>query len=123
MGNGVRVALAQLDLAVGAVTANTDRIIETARAARDEQNADLVVFPELSICGYPPEDLLFHKGLRVAVGDALERIRNEVRGIHVLVGYPEYAEDGMFNACSVIFDGATVSHYRKQRLRSGSRSR
>ncbi|MEE4161194.1 MAG: NAD+ synthase, partial [Woeseiaceae bacterium] len=116
MGNGVRVALAQLDLAVGAVTGNTDRIIETARRARDEQNADLVVFPELSISGYPPEDLLFHKGLRVAVGDALERIRHEVRGIHVLVGYPEYAEDGMFNACSVIFDGATVSHYRKRRL-------
>ena len=116
MGNGVRVALAQLDLAVGAVTGNTDRIVETARLARDEQNADLVVFPELSICGYPPEDLLFHKGLRVAVGNALERIRHEVRGIHVLVGYPEYAEDGMFNACSVIFDGAIVSHYRKRRL-------
>ncbi len=116
MSSTARVALAQLDLRVGDVAGNTDRIIDTAIRARDELSADLVVFPEMSISGYPPEDLLFHKGLRVGVADALERIKAETHGIHVLVGYPEYAEDGLYNACSVIADGAIVSHYRKQRL-------
>ena len=64
MNSTVKVALAQVDLAVGAVTANTRKIIDYASRARDELQADLVVFPELSICGYPPEDLLFHAGLR-----------------------------------------------------------
>jgi NAD+ synthase (glutamine-hydrolysing) len=67
MNNSVTVALAQLDLVVGDVKGNTERILETAVRARDELQADLVVFPELSICGYPPEDLLFHVGLRHAV--------------------------------------------------------
>ena len=116
MSSTAKVALAQLDLRVGDVAGNTDRIIETAIRARDELGADLVVFAELSVCGYPPEDLLLHKGLRVGVANALERIKAETRGIHVLVGYPEYAEDGLYNACSVIADGNIVSHYRKQRL-------
>ena len=64
MNNTVTVALAQLDLIVGDVQGNADRIIEYAGRARKELRADLVVFPELSVCGYPPEDLLFHSGLR-----------------------------------------------------------
>ncbi len=116
MSNSVKVALAQLDLAVGDVTGNTTRIIETATRARTDLEADLVVFPELSICGYPPEDLLLHKGLRERVADALERIRREVVGIAVLVGYPEYAEEGTYNAATVFRDGEVLAHYRKQRL-------
>ena len=116
MNSAVRVALAQLDLAVGDVAGNTQRIVETALHARDELEAHLVVFPELSVCGYPPEDLLFHKGLREAVERALETIRRDIHGIAVLVGYPEYAEDGLFNACSVYEDGRLLCHYRKQVL-------
>lgn len=116
MSNIVRIALAQIDLQVGDVAGNTEQIIATATRAREKLAADLVVFPELSISGYPPEDLLLHKGLRVGVAKALERIKAETRGIHVLVGYPEYAADGLYNACSVIAEGAVVSHYRKQRL-------
>ncbi len=116
MNSAVRVALAQLDLAVGDVAGNTRRIVETALRARDELEAHLVVFPELSVCGYPPEDLLFHKGLREAVGGALETIRRDIRGIAVLLGYPEYADDGLFNACSVYEDGKLLCHYRKQVL-------
>lgn len=112
----VKVAIAQLDLAVGDVTGNASRVVETALRARDELAADLVVFPELSICGYPPEDLLFHKGLRDAVGTALERIRESVSGIAILVGNPEYAEEGLYNAATVFRDGEPIAHYRKQRL-------
>ncbi len=116
MSNAVRVALAQLDLAVGDVAGNTTRIVETALRARDELDAHLVVFPELSVSGYPPEDLLFHKGLSEAVEGALERIRREVHGVAVLVGYPEYADEGLFNACSVYESGRLLCHYRKQML-------
>ncbi len=75
MNSTVKVALAQVDLAVGAVKANTRKIIDYAHRARDELQADLVVFPELSICGYPPEDLLFHAGLRKRTEEAVAEIR------------------------------------------------
>jgi NAD+ synthase (glutamine-hydrolysing) len=116
MEQTAKVALAQVDLAVGDVTGNTARIIEFATRARDEHRADLVVFPELSICGYPPEDLLFHAGLRIAVDRALAEISDSVSGIAMLLGYPEYDEEHIYNSCVVIKDGRVVSRYRKQLL-------
>ena len=116
MNNTVTVALAQLDLVVGDVKGNTARILESAEKARDELQADLVVFPELSICGYPPEDLLFHTGLRHAVERSLDEIRAGVKGVAVLVGFPEYQGDEIFNSCAVIADGEYLCHYRKRCL-------
>jgi NAD+ synthase (glutamine-hydrolysing) len=116
MNDNLTVALAQLDFIVGDVAANTDRIVEFAGRARDELNADLVVFPELALSGYPPEDLLFHSGLRRRVIEGLQRIRDEVRGIAVLVGFPEYVDDGIYNACAVLLDGAELARYRKRLL-------
>lgn len=117
MDYNVKVALAQLDLAVGDVYGNAEKIIEYAGRARDELKADLVVFPELSVSGYPPEDLLFHAGLRYKVENAIADIRNKVFGIAVLIGFPEYDEDGcIYNACAVFEDGHAIAHYRKQRL-------
>lgn len=116
MDSYVKVALAQIDLAVGDVAGNTQKIIQYADRARLEQKADLVVFSELSICGYPPEDLLFHSGLRQLVEDALAEIRASVAGIAILVGFPEYEGDRIYNACAVFHDGQILSHYRKQRL-------
>ena len=116
MGDTVKVALAQLDLVVGDVAGNTARIIDQAKRARDTDNADLVVFPELSVCGYPPEDLLFHSGMRVAVDKAVSRIRDEITGIAVLIGFPEYADDQIYNSCAVFRDGKRLVHYRKQLL-------
>ena len=101
----LRIALAQLNLFVGDVAGNTQRVIDTAAEARDRLKADLVLFPELSLCGYPPEDLLFHKGLRRQVAAALERVRSEVQGITVMVGYPEYADDDIYNAAALVRDG------------------
>ena len=73
----LRIALAQLNLFVGDVAGNTQRVIDTSAAARDQLKADLILFPELTLCGYPPEDLLFHKGLRRQVNAAMERVRAE----------------------------------------------
>ncbi len=116
MNNNITVALAQLDLIVGDVQGNADRIIEYAARARKKLRADLVVFPELSVCGYPPEDLLFHSGLRRRVDDAIYRIRDAVRDIAVLIGFPEYDDQDIYNSCIVFKDGKQLAHYRKQVL-------
>jgi len=116
MDHNVKIALAQLDLAVGDVAGNAQKIIANASRARDELNADLVVFPELSVCGYPPEDLLFHAGFRHSVEKAIAEIRDQVSGIAVLIGFPEYDDEYIYNACAVIQEGKVAAHYRKQLL-------
>jgi len=116
MNDKVTVALAQLDLVVGDVPGNRDRILEYAERAREQHRADLVVFPELSISGYPPEDLLFHSGLRRRVEEALQRIRDSVRGIVVVLGYPEYDGEEIYNSCIVFRDGNVLAKYRKNIL-------
>ncbi len=116
MTDQITVALAQLDLVVGDVAGNTSRIIEYSKRAHDEMQADLVVFPELSVCGYPPEDLLFHSGLQKRVEAAIDTIRNTVRDIAVLIGFPEYQGENIFNACAVFKDGEVLAHYHKHVL-------
>lgn len=116
MTDKITVALAQVDLVVGDVAGNTAKILEYTHRAHDEMRADLIVFPELSISGYPPEDLLFHSGLRRRVDEALETIRDSVREIAVLVGFPEYQEDEIYNSCAVFRDGKILAHYRKHLL-------
>jgi NAD+ synthase (glutamine-hydrolysing) len=116
MSDAVKVALAQIDLVVGDVAGNTAKIIDYAGKARDHDAADLVVFAELSVCGYPPEDLLFHAGLRHDVEDAVRRIRDQVFGIAILIGFPEYDNDHIYNACAVLRDGQVLAHYRKHLL-------
>ncbi len=107
------VVVAQLDLFVGAIADNTERIIHATNEARDSAGADLILFPELTICGYPPEDLLFHGGFKHQVGVSLERLQQECKGISVMVGYPEYSDDSIFNAACLFRDGEIVARYRK----------
>jgi NAD+ synthase (glutamine-hydrolysing) len=116
MSASLRIALAQLNLFVGDVAGNTQRIIDSSAEARDRLHADLVLFPELSLSGYPPEDLLFHTGLRQQVQSALDRVRGETSGITVVTGYPEYVEEDIYNSAAVLRDGVTVANYRKQEL-------
>jgi len=116
MEHTVKVALAQVDLAVGDVSGNTEKIIEFARRARDDLGAHLIVFPELSVCGYPPEDLLFHVGLRYKGENAIDEIRSTVSGIAVLIGHPEYVDEQIYNSCTVYQDGEILAHYRKHLL-------
>jgi len=74
MKNSVNIALAQINLFVGDVAGNARKIVEYAMRAREELQADLIVFPELAVSGYPPEDLLFHSGLQRRVDEALDEI-------------------------------------------------
>lgn len=116
MAATLRICLAQLNLTVGDVAGNAADIAKAIRRARDEQAADLVVFQELALCGYPPEDLLFHSGMRARVAAALETLRSEASGISVLLGYPEYADGRIYNSAIYLRNGETRGNYRKWRL-------
>jgi len=112
----VKIALAQSNTRVGAIDLNTDSLIANARRARDELGAELVVFPELALSGYPPEDLLLHKGLRRKVGEAAKRVLREITGITVCFGMPEYDGDSIYNSAVVTRDGEIVTTHRKWML-------
>jgi NAD+ synthase (glutamine-hydrolysing) len=116
MKNSVTIALAQIDLIVGDVAGNTRKIVDYATRARDDIQADLIVFPELAVCGYPPEDLLFHSGLQRRVDQALNEICGSVRGIAMLIGFPEYSNGKIYNSCAVFKDGEILARYRKRLL-------
>ena len=109
----VRCVMAQLNLVVGDVDGNTSRIVAAANEARDRYRADLVMLPELAVSGYPPEDLLFHSGMRLQVARSLERLKEEVRGITLIAGYPEYSGAKIFNSAIVIRDGKVLANHRK----------
>lgn len=109
----MKIGLVQLNTRVGAVDENADKIIAAANRARDELDCDLLLLPELALCGYPPEDLLLHQGLRDRVAAALRRIIDEVRGIALYVGYPQYRDGSIFNAAAFIHDGEVLAVHRK----------
>src|SRR5437588_3066529 len=107
----LRVALAQLDTTVGAIDANAAKISSSIARAR-EQAAQLVVFPELALTGYPPEDLLLKTHFVDAAGAALRELARETREIVALVGFPERADD-VYNAAAVLADGEVAAVYHK----------
>ncbi len=112
----LRIAVAQIDPVVGDVGGNVTRIVDCAVVARDGHGADLAVFPELCLCGYPPEDLLFHGNMRRSVDAGLRSLCDQVSGISVLVGYPDYDGDRIYNSAALIEDGRVTATYRKQLL-------
>ena len=109
----LRCVMAQLNLVVGDVDGNTSRMIGAAHEARDSMHADVILLPELAVSGYPPEDLLFHAGMRLQVAHSLERLRREVRGITLIAGYPEYVGARIFNSAIVVRDGRILANHRK----------
>jgi NAD+ synthase (glutamine-hydrolysing) len=107
----LRVALAQINTTVGDIPGNAAKISETTARARDA-GAGLVVFPELTLTGYPPEDLLLKTHFLDAAGAALRELATGIRGIVALVGFPERADD-VYNAAAVLADGQVAAVYRK----------
>lgn len=116
MSQTLRVVMAQLNLRVGDVHGNVERIIEAASTARDQWQADVIVFPELALCGYPPEDLLLRSSMQRRIEQGLQRLQNEVRGIYLVVGYPWLEGEVRYNACAAIADGEVLATYYKQKL-------
>jgi NAD+ synthase (glutamine-hydrolysing) len=116
MSDSFKIALAQLNLLVGDVHGNATRVITATRRARAEFGADLVLFPELSLSGYPPEDLLFHRGFRRQIEMGMERVRQETQDASVVIGFPEYTRAGIYNSAALITGGATAAIHRKAEL-------
>jgi NAD+ synthase (glutamine-hydrolysing) len=110
----MRLALAQINTIVGDLDGNRERIVRRLAEAR-EAGGDLVLFPELAVTGYPPEDLLLRPGFLRAAAESLEKIAAETKGIAALVGTPHLDRD-LFNACAVCVDGEVKAIYRKQFL-------
>jgi NAD+ synthase (glutamine-hydrolysing) len=110
----MRLALAQIDTVVGDLDANRERIVGRLEEAR-EAGADLVLFPELAVTGYPPEDLLLRPSFLKAAAASLDAIAHEVKEIAALVGTPHLDRD-LFNACAVCADGEVKAVYKKRFL-------
>src|SRR6516164_11196069 len=116
MAESLKIALAQLNFLVGDVRGNAAKVIASARHARREHGADLVLYPELTLSGYPPEDLLFHRGFRRQIEAGLAQLRAELEDARVLVGFPEYAGAGIYNSAALITGGEIVAIHRKAEL-------
>src|SRR4051795_9934836 len=110
----LRVALAQINPVVGDIPGNTSKIREWIGRAREE-DAQLVIFPELALTGYPPEDLLLKTHFVDAAGAALEELARDTEDVVALVGFPERRDD-VYNACAVLADGRVQAVYRKMFL-------
>lgn len=115
MNKTIRIAMVQENFVVGDVLGNTKLVISRASEAKDK-GADLVLFPELALVGYPPEDLLYRKDFLSQVETALEQIKREVKGIHVFLGAPEQEQGKLFNTLFWIGDGQCRASYRKRVL-------
>jgi NAD+ synthase (glutamine-hydrolysing) len=107
--------MAQQNFLVGAIEENAGRIIAACRQAGELQ-ADVVVFPELALTGYPPEDLLLRSHFIEDCEVAMQRILREVQGVTAIVGHPVKEEGALYNVASVVRDGSVVARYRKQHL-------
>ena len=111
----MKIAIAQINCIVGDITGNAKKIIANVAQAQ-AQGATLVVTPELSLCGYPPEDLLLREDFLDACDEALIALAAKLPGVAVIVGHPHQVDGVCFNAASVLQDGKVVVTYHKHAL-------
>ncbi len=111
----MKIAIAQINPFLGDLAGNVARMLAEAKRA-SEQGASLLVTPELSLCGYPPEDLLFRHDFRRACAEALAGMAKQVQSISMLVGHPHLVEGKLYNAVSLLENGRIVGTYLKQKL-------
>ncbi len=116
MENKLKIALAQLNSLVGDIEGNTEKMISAIQKAQHELQADLIVFPELCLTGYPPEDLLFRPSFYLRMNNALKKISAQTDKIDVILGYPEKTAEACFNSAIFIRKREIIAHYHKQYL-------
>lgn len=116
MNQHLRIAMGQLNMLVGDVVGNTEKLVHAARHAHKDLGADLIAFPELALTGYPPEDLLFRNDLLSQVETQLAVLAKEIRGIDVIVGHPQRQSGKLYNAASLLRHGRVHTTYFKQHL-------
>ncbi len=111
----MKIAIAQINCTVGDLAGNAAKIADYAQRAKD-QGASILLTPEFSLCGYPPEDLLLRDGFYLACDEALRALAQQTPGITLIVGHPHQAGKKRFNAASVLRDGKIVATYHKHSL-------
>lgn len=116
MSDQLRVIMAQLDFLVGDIPGNTSKAVEAINQAREAHQADIIVFPELTLTGYPPEDLLLRPSLQNRIERAVDAIKLAANGIAVVIGYPWKEGGDLYNTAAFIADGQVQALYRKQSL-------
>ncbi len=116
MTKHLKIAMAQLNFFVGDIIGNTKKIIEASKNARFHLGADAIVFPELAITGYPPEDLLLRPRFLDLADNAIHEIMRTVKGIDIIVGYPAETAAGLYNAVALIRNGGLAENYFKQEI-------
>lgn len=113
--SSLRIAALQMNARVGALEANVAQIT-AALAEAKAAGADVLLTPELALCGYPPEDLLLRQDFLLACEQALAQVQAATEGITLVIGHPQRDGGELFNAASVLRDGQLVARYYKQRL-------
>ena len=108
----IRILLAQLNFATGDITANADKIIAVVEKAQ-EHHADIIVFPELALTGYTPEDLLLRPDFQKAVKSALQKIQNCCKDIYCILGTSRFENNNIYNSAVVLHAGKKIAHYDK----------
>ena len=109
----LKIALAQWDFPVGRLGENRDRILELAATARDQHQADLILFPELALTGYPPEDLVLRPGFMKRTEEVVAEVVAAVQGIDVILPYPRAEGEQRYNSAAWIRDGQVLGVYDK----------
>lgn len=110
------IAIAQINSLVGDALGNAKKIISYAIKARDELKANLVIFPELSLSGYPPEDLLLRNDFYDLIDAAFDLILKTVKDIYIIIGYPKKTPQGIYNEAAIIYNHQIITTYQKQLL-------
>ena len=111
----MKLAIAQINCTVGDLAGNAARILACAGQAK-QQGAQLLLVSELSLCGYPPEDLLLRDGFYLACAQALAELAGKISGVAVVVGHPHEQDGKRYNAASLLKDGAIAATYLKHEL-------
>tara|TARA_R110000787_G_scaffold38692_1_gene97254 strand:- start:8599 stop:10227 length:1629 start_codon:yes stop_codon:yes gene_type:complete len=114
--NKLLIVLAQLNPVVGDIPGNTAQVITALKSARDKFSAGLVIFPELVLCGYPPEDLLLRASMQTRIERALREVEAACAGITVVLGYPWQQQGRLHNMAGVIQNGKLIAQYAKNCL-------
>ena len=125
MSESLKIVIAQINPMVGDIEANTEKVISLANKARDEHRAHLVLFPELTLTAYPPEDLLLRPSLDIRIDQALKRLQQAIKDVAVVVGCPlsrslkgigDRNNARLYNSAVLISGGKIIHRYDKQHL-------
>lgn len=114
MQSNLNILMAQINPTVGAIKSNETKILEIIETKQDHH--DLIIFPELSLSGYPPEDLLFRNEFHQAIEESLDRIQAATKECYVLIGHPGMVKETCYNSMSIFHMGRKIREYHKQNL-------